>query len=149
MTQIPVSTEEAGDPVVRVLGGYLASVAAAVTTFTLFDVPARMLSSPAPLPSETTITLPDDWITVAVTFAMALFLAGLFALPAFLVCLTVSVRAGLRHPAFHMACGTAIGLGLWRLFVDIVDRPVTSAIAGAVGGAVYWWLAVRNAPDRP
>ena len=147
MTQGPIRRRMFEDLVVRVLGGYFAAVAAAAAAFVLLDGASRMLAPPAPVPTET--AFPSDWITVAITLGMALFLVGLFALPAFLLCLTVSVRAGIGHPAFHVICGSAIGLGLWRLFIDIVDRPLASILSGAAGGAVYWWLAARHGTGHP
>ncbi len=90
MTQRPIRRGMSEDPVVRGRGGYFASVAVAVATFVLLDGASRMLAPPAPVPTET--AFPSDWITVAITLGMALFLVGLFALPAFLLCLTISGR---------------------------------------------------------
>ncbi|MCJ2079454.1 hypothetical protein MKK68_28130 [Methylobacterium sp. E-016] len=131
----------------RVLGGYLAAVAAAVTVLMLAGATAALVGPPPPPVAEP--DFPSDWVTVAITFVMATLFVTVFALPAFLVCQAVSVLTGLRHPAVHVVCGVAIGLTLWRLFSGMVDRPVQAAVAGAVGGAVYWRLAVRGIADGP
>lgn len=113
------ATGRSGDPVVRVLGGYIASVAAAVTALMLASA-AVALFEPSPSP------------------AAGPAFPTVFAMPAFLLGLAVSIRTGLRHPAIHVACGGAIGLSLGRLFTGLVDRPIASTLAGAVGGGVYW-----------
>ena len=131
----------------RVLGGYVASVAAAVTALMLAGAAATLFEAPPPLAAGP--HFPSDWISVAVTFVMATLLVTVFAMPAFLLCLGISIRTRRRHLAIHVACGSAIGLALGRLFASMVDRPLQAAGAGAVGGAVYWWLAVRAGPGRP
>lgn len=130
----------------RVLGGYLAAVAAAITVLMLAGASAALVEPSPPIFAE--LVFPSDWGSVAITFVMATLFVTVFAMPGFLLCLAVSVRLGLRHPAIHMACGAAIGLVLGRLFAVTVDHPVQAAVAGAVGGAVYWQLAVRGVAGR-
>jgi uncharacterized membrane protein YdjX (TVP38/TMEM64 family) len=127
---------------VRVLGGYLAAVAAAITVLMLVGASAALVEPSPPIVAEP--VFPSDWGSVAITFVMATLFVTVFAMPGFLLCLAVSVRLGLRHPAIHMACGAAIGLVLGRLLPVTVDHLVQAAVAGAVGGAVYWQLAVRG-----
>ncbi len=147
MRQSPTGTEEPEDPVVRVLGAYLASVVAAVATFMLLEAVKHISSPPVAVTDE--VPFPNDWFTVALSVSMVLLIVGLMAFLPFLLCLAISVCAGIRHPAFHVACGCAIGLTLWGIFSSNVDEPILTVIAGAVGGAVYWRLAVRDCPSRP
>ncbi|MGH1587241.1 hypothetical protein ACRBEV_01425 [Methylobacterium phyllosphaerae] len=125
----------------RVLGGYLVAVAASVTALMLASAVGALFEPPPPPVAEP--AFPSDGVSVAIVFVMATLMVTVFALPAFLLCLAVSVWTGWRHPAIHVVCGVGIGLALWRLFVGRVDRPVLAVCAGAVGGGVYWWLAVR------
>jgi uncharacterized membrane protein YdjX (TVP38/TMEM64 family) len=126
------------------LGGYLAAVAASVTVLMLTGATV----APFEPPPVAEPALPSDWVTVAITFVMATLFVTVFAMPGFLLCLAVPVRAGLRHPAIHVACGGVIGLVLGHLFAGLADRPLQAAVAGAVGGAVYWWIAVRGVAGR-
>lgn len=149
MTPRPARPDTSEDPVVRVLGSYLAAVAASVSVLMLIDAVERKFEPPLPpLPEP---VLPYDWISLAIMLVMIMLYVTVTALPAFLLCLAFSVRLGLRHPAIHVACGCGVGLMLGRLFAPgYFDRPVQVAAAGAVGGAVYWRLPVRNRrPARP
>ncbi|MDP4021980.1 hypothetical protein Q8W71_05025 [Methylobacterium sp. NEAU 140] len=122
----------------RVLGSYLASVAAALAVYMLTDAVQRMAEPPVPVSAESALAL--DWISVAITLVMAMLLATAFALPAFLLCLAVSVRAGSRHPALHVACGAAVGLALggcspaWSTGRSRLHAPGPSA-AACTGGS--------------
>lgn len=126
----------------RVLGGYLAAVAAAVTTLMLASAAGALFGTPPTPAAEPTV--PSDLISVAITFVIATLFVTVFATPAFLLCLAVSIRTGWRHPTIHVACGGAIGLALGHLFAGMVERPLQAVSAGVVGGGVYWWLAVRE-----
>lgn len=130
------------DPEVRGVASYAAAVLASSLSFVALDAIGVALEAAAPSSFEN--TAPFHWSDPIIAFGFMLLLVGLFALVPFALCLAISVRAGIWHPAFHVACGGVIGLGLGRLFAGMVDRPIPAVLAGAVGGIVFWWMAERR-----
>ena len=93
-------------------------------------------------------------LLVPILSAMVAFLAGAPFVTAFLV---FAESSGARSRLLHIAAGAVIGPLAQALigFFDASGRPTGLAlyglavIAGAIGGQVYWSVAVRAAPPAP
>lgn len=93
-------------------------------------------------------------LLVPLLSACVAFLAAAPFVTAFLV---FAESAGARSRLLYIAAGAVIGPLAQALigFFDTSDRPTSlalyalAALAGAIGGQVYWLVAVRAAPPAP
>ena len=141
-----------------VIPGYLAGLAA--SSVGLFAIPSIIgfVLSVAELPPATALpsSAPSPLIFVIIPFGLiflSLFIfvyALFFTLPTFLVFWAIASVYRIESWAYYLASGAIMGIPIALLFSRgyLSANPLVALCnlcsCGALGGMVFWWIAVRR-----
>ena len=100
------------------------------------------------------------FVGFVIVFVLILIASFLLTFPPFIVLCAISLIFKIRNPAYFDLCGAAIGLLVtalviragwtdWQMWARNSSLWQQLTLSGAVGGFVYWAIAVRSAVQFP
>ncbi|MCF8880345.1 hypothetical protein L5876_11010 [Hyphobacterium sp. SN044] len=146
-----------GQPLRGLIAYGIASFAAGLSTFVMFNVDGfvRAFRDPAPVSTEldTIMVLVLVWTAITMVLNFSAIIGGLAALPG---ALAVLAMRKLRLPRgwTDTFLGACVGAAIPALFMfalgdgNDVFRYSVFSIPGAIGGLVYWLAAGRPTPTQ-
>jgi hypothetical protein len=127
---------------------YLSALGVGTIAFWTIGLVRLLLSGPRANPGA---PLSGLIVLVPLTFVVAL----LTTVVPFIVLRAVGRFAGVRSWAYFVVCGIFLGVAEtamlvtpnwldWQAWARYSSVGQNLALSGALGGLVYWWMAVRN-----